>query len=1149
MQKYFSCLSIRGSSQSRGKGGPVGAAGARAARRALQRLWGGCVTGSGSDSDSESDCGSGSESQSDSENAVWEVYLDPKWARQRLRLYEAQDRALEQFFEELEKDMAEVSIERHGHAKQLVVFFGVAGIGTGGGGGADAVLRACCKVVCKLKGAGQRRGRVVLVDEHRTTRVSSAVNGQQPCEEELDHEQPTRRAGWKPPAGQVEQRLLRPAWSEQRDLPVRGLMWCPVVAPRKPPQATCSSQAATQPTASEPGPSTPPPAKRSKSTKAEQAAEPTQPGKGKGKGKAAKANPAPQPGRWQNKDCNATLDIQRIGESRWRPLELCWWPQQTALPATGKEYPGLGYMRLRDKPPKAQQQEGIAEMREFVFDPDTQIGVGIDPGVTQAVSAASGVWDPATGQLMADQLRRWKLTKGEVKHASGLNNSRRDTERLLAPIKPHLQHLAAASSAGTSLEANLKHITVTLATWDALEREMAQLSMKRHKRAMQLVVFFGAATIGTAGGWGADAVLRACRKVVCRPRGTDQRRGRVVLVDEHRTSRVSSAVNGQQPCEEELDHEQPTRRAGWKPPAGQVEQRLVRPAWSQERGQPVRGMMWCPVVAPRKPPQAPRSSQEATQPAASEPGPSTPLPAKRSKRTKAEPGAAEPTKGKGKAVKAKPAPQPGRWLDRDCNAALNMQRIGESRWRPLELCYWPDQGALPAKGKEYPGLGYKRVAGIDVQSMTAVELMVAALQWSAITRAMPAAKPSVKPAAATADGPPIRKRGRPLGSKNKPKPAPTRQATPTPTRKQARCNTSSSANSNSATTSSAGNSSGDDGSNDDGKRWLAPIKPHLQHLAAASSAGTSLEANLKHITVTLATWDAVWEVYLDPKWARQQLRLYGAQDRALEQFFNKLEREMAQLSLKRHGRAKQLVVFFGAATIGTAGGWGADAVLRACRKVVCRPRGTDQRRGRVVLVDEHRTSRVSSAVNGQQPCEVELDHEQPTRRAVWKPPAGQVDPRLLRPAWSQERGQPVRGMMWCPVVAPRKPPQAPRSSQEATQPAALEPGPSTPLPAKRSKRTKAEPGAAEPTKGKGKGKAAKAKPAPQPGRWLDRDCNAALNMQRIGESRWRPLELCYWPEQGALPAKGKEYPEHGYKRVRDKPPKAQEQQQQPAEAQ
>ncbi|KAJ9514986.1 hypothetical protein QJQ45_016957 [Haematococcus lacustris] len=56
-----------------------------------------------------------------------------------------------------------------------------------------------------------------------------------------------------------------------------------------------------------------------------------------------------------------------------------------------------------------------------------------------------------------------------------------------------------------------------------------------------------------------------------------------------------------------------------------------------------------------------------------------------------------------------------------------------------------------------------------------------------------------------------------------------------------------------------------------------------------------------------------------------------------------------------------------------------------------------------------------------------------------------------------------------------------------------------------------------------------------------------LNMQRIGESKWRPLELCFWPEQGKLPAKGKEYPGLGYKRLRDKPPQAQ--QQQPAEAQ
>ncbi|KAJ9526115.1 hypothetical protein QJQ45_009606 [Haematococcus lacustris] len=323
----------------------------------------------------------------------------------------------------------------------------------------------------------------------------------------------------------------------------------------------------------------------------------------------------------------------------------------------------------------------------------------------------------------------------------------------------------------------------------------------------------------------------------------------------------------------------------------------------------------------------------------------------------------------------------------------------------------------------------------------------------------------------------------------------------------------------------------------DTERWLAPIKPHLQHLAAASSAGNSLEANLKHITVTLATWDAVWEMYLDPKWARQRLRLDGAQDRALEQFFKKLEKEMADLSRKRHGRAKQLVVFFGAAGIGTGGG------------VLIRPRGAGQRRGVVVLVDEHRTTWVSLAVNGKQPCEEELNKLSATRPAGWKPPAGQVEARLVRPAWSQRCDQPVRGMMWCPAVAPRKPPQTPGSSQAATPTAASEPGPSTPPPAKCSKCTEAEQ-AAEPTmgKGKGKGKAAKAKPAPQPGRWLDRDCNAALNMQRIEESKWRPLELCFWPDQGALPAKGKEYPGLGYKRLRDKPPKAQ-QQQQPAAAQ
>ncbi|KAJ9521305.1 hypothetical protein QJQ45_001160 [Haematococcus lacustris] len=225
---------------------------------------------------------------------------------------------------------------------------------------------------------------------------------------------------------------------------------------------------------------------------------------------------------------------------------------------------------------------------EFTLSPDMVLGTK----AMEAVSAAPGVWDEKPGQLVAYQLAQWMLTKGQVRQASGLNISRCDTEQWLAPIKPNLQHLAAASSAGTSLEANRHHRHhrhwQRLRLYGAqdqffkkLEEEMTEASMECRKRARQLVVFFGAAGFGTRGGWGADAVLRACCKVVCWSRGTE----RVVLVDEHRTS------------------------------------------------------------------QARCSRQAATQPAASEPGPSTPPPAKHSRRTKAEQAAepTQPTKGKGKA--------------------------------------------------------------------------------------------------------------------------------------------------------------------------------------------------------------------------------------------------------------------------------------------------------------------------------------------------------------------------------------------------------------------------------------------------------------------------------------------------------------------
>ncbi|KAJ9526087.1 hypothetical protein QJQ45_009540 [Haematococcus lacustris] len=374
---------------------------------------------------------------------------------------------------------------------------------------------------------------------------------------------------------------------------------------------------------------------------AEQAAEPSQPtkGKGKAKGKAAEAKPAPQPGR----DCNAALNMQRIGEAKWRPLELCYWPDQGALPAKGKEYPGLGYKRLRDKPPKAQQQQqqqqpaaahGLADMWAFQTDPATQMGMGLDPGAIQAVSAALGVWDE-DGCLKS--FHRSKLTRSQVQHDSGLTQARRNTQWWNDNVKLEWQHLAAATQAGTSLVAILwgeymhpKWAEQRMRLYGAqekvlehyfkmLEEDAAMVSQQRWGTRKQLVVFFGNAGIGTAGGWGAKAVLQACRKMVERPnrgRPTDRLPGKVVTVDEFLTSRS---------------------------------------AWNKRFEAPVRGLMWCPQL------------------------------------DQATPG------------------DLGKWVDRDCNAALNIQRAGEAKWRPLSLCGWQHRGRLPAQGKEYHALGFKKL--------------------------------------------------------------------------------------------------------------------------------------------------------------------------------------------------------------------------------------------------------------------------------------------------------------------------------------------------------------------------------------------------------------------------------------------------------
>ncbi|GFH29786.1 hypothetical protein HaLaN_28509, partial [Haematococcus lacustris] len=106
-------------------------------------------------------------------------------------------------------------------------------------------------------------------------------------------------------------------------------------------------------------------------------------------------------------------------------------------------------------------------------------------------------------------------------------------------------------------------------------------------------------------------------------------------------------------CSKDLDLSKPTWLEGWKPQPGQVQNRLLRSAWSKRFEAPVRGLMWCPQLHQNTP--------------------------------------------------------GGKWVDRDCNAALNLQRAGESKWRPLELCRWPPRSGF-CQWQGIPSIGLQEAA-------------------------------------------------------------------------------------------------------------------------------------------------------------------------------------------------------------------------------------------------------------------------------------------------------------------------------------------------------------------------------------------------------------------------------------------------------
>ncbi|KAJ9519547.1 hypothetical protein QJQ45_000636 [Haematococcus lacustris] len=291
--------------------------------------------------------------------------------------------------------------------------------------------------------------------------------------------------------------------------------------------------------------------------------------------------------RWLDWDTIPCLNVQRIGEGVQRPMDLGSWKE--SQPAPGKEYQQR-YKLVNDCLPKGRQrilyainvnrrleewqdpsahiidivgqalvcsQLGLTKAIEAAFVVEHVIHMHWNrickadklankgpvspwrwtPGVTKAVSAASGLW---VEDGILDSFYRCKLT-------SGLIQARRDTQRWNDNVKLQLQHLAAAAPVGTSQVAIQQPVAVTPATWDAerlqkrsckqgswREEDAAKVSQQLWGTREQLVFLFGNVGIGARGGWGAKAVLQACRKVVESPNSskpTDRLPGKVVTVD------------------------------------------------------------------------------------------------------------------------------------------------------------------------------------------------------------------------------------------------------------------------------------------------------------------------------------------------------------------------------------------------------------------------------------------------------------------------------------------------------------------------------------------------------------------------------------------------------------------------------------------
>ncbi|GFH08762.1 uncharacterized protein HaLaN_03780 [Haematococcus lacustris] len=140
------------------------------------------------------------------------------------------------------------------------------------------------------------------------------------------------------------------------------------------------------------------------------------------------------------------------------------------------------------------------------------------------------------------------------------------------------------------------------------------------------------------------------------------------------------------------------------------------------------------------------------------------------------------------------------------------------------------------------------------------------------------------------------------------------------------------------------------------KVWMAGIQPQQDELSQVTNYTASLQRYREYADTTLATWPAMWAELSKARWSNARFRLYGGKQRTVAKFWAETVKG-AKVRCNSAATGRPLALAYGAAGFSGSGSIGSKGVpVKQMRREACK-----QFPGRVVLVHEFRTSRVSSA--------------------------------------------------------------------------------------------------------------------------------------------------------------------------------------------